>query len=164
MTFEPEQVASDNTPKITNYIISKFSVYKSILLLGKPKRFKDEHWIRDRNSIYLHFGRTASNMKNQENTDSLRKWNAEQIELLSRKPGVCFCLSSNSFHWQDSVIEESKLGIHIDMLTWFQMKLVADRTLVFIKLSATWAVASLASFGNPLTDPESIDRKIWKPL
>lgn len=43
MTFEPEQVASDNTPKITNYIISKFSVYKSILLLGKPKRFKDEH-------------------------------------------------------------------------------------------------------------------------
>lgn len=42
MTFEPEQVASDNTPKITNYIISKFSVY-NILLLGKPKRFKDEH-------------------------------------------------------------------------------------------------------------------------
>lgn len=60
-----------------------------------------------RKFAYLNFGEMASYMQNQENTDSLRKQSAGQIELLSHKPNVCFFLSSNFFHWQDSANGDS---------------------------------------------------------
>lgn len=73
---------------------------------------------------------------------------------------VCFCQLLNSSRIQGSAIKD-RLENH----RTGQKNLLATNVTELYKspeLVLTCDSASLTSFGNPLTDPESIDRKTWQ--
>lgn len=114
---------------------------------------------------YLYLCKNPSYMMNQGSTDSQCIWNVALHGLPWHMLCVCSCLSTHSFHIPGSVTKEKAYQL-LDFLWDFYVpgSIIKKHEMIkvwLVSLILTLLGASLGSSGKPLTELESIERKIF---